>query len=98
MVAKDGPLLTETIMTREEFYIKYGEVKVKFYSYYKYTFNYKADLPNGAVLFCSFGGDIDSIYKQEVFPDKLVSVNILAPYEGKIIKDDCTIESFDDTE
>jgi len=33
-------------ITKEEFMNKYGNIKVKFNTYYKYTFNYKAELDN----------------------------------------------------
>lgn len=45
-------------MTKQDFYEKYGSIKVKFSSYYKYTFTYVADLPDGKWLTCSYGGGI----------------------------------------
>lgn len=37
-------------LTRDEFYSKYGEVKVVFTSYHKFTFNYGAALPDNRRL------------------------------------------------
>lgn len=71
-------------MTREEFYEKYGDVKVKFSSYYKYTFTYAATLPDGRRLTCDYGGNSDDIYRHEVAPEAEETVSELQPYAGVV--------------
>ena len=71
-------------MTREEFYEKYGGVKVKFSSYDKYTFTYTGTLPDGNVLTCGCGGDCDDIYRHDVSADWEETVSGLEPYTGSV--------------
>ncbi len=71
-------------MTRKEFYEKYGDVKVKFKSYYKYTFTYTAQLPNGNQLICTYGDNAGDIYRHNVTADGEVSINTLYPYAGYV--------------
>jgi len=56
-------------MTRKEFYEKYGDVKVKFSSYYKYTFTYTGTLPDGGRISVDYGANADDIYRFEVGAD-----------------------------
>lgn len=83
-------------MTRQEFYEKYGGVKVKFSSYYKYKFIYAVTLPDGKRLTCGYGGDSDQIYRHEVDVDKEETVSSLQPDEGAVFQDDKKIEGFYD--
>jgi hypothetical protein len=83
-------------MTRQEFYDKYGDVKVKFTNYFKYTFTYSALLPDGKLLTVGYGGDSADIYRHEVGADNEESVITLQPYKGSIYKDDKEIEGFYD--
>ena len=83
-------------MTRDEFYKKYGSVKVKFSSYFEYTFTYTADLPDGKRLFCGYGGNSDDIYRHEVNADGEETVSGLQPYEGSIYENDKYVEGFYD--
>jgi hypothetical protein len=83
-------------MTRQEFYEKYGSVKVKFSSYYKYKFNYVATLPDGKVLTCGYGGNSDEVYRHEVDVDSEETVSSLQPYEGTIYQDGKEVEWFYD--
>lgn len=83
-------------MTRQEFYEKYGDVKVKFSSYYKYTFTYKATLPDGKLLTCGYGGNSDDIYRHEVGADCEESVISLQPHEGSVYQDGKEVDSFYD--
>jgi hypothetical protein len=39
-------------MTKEEFIDKYGDVKVKFSSHYKYEFTYSGTTSEGNVIIC----------------------------------------------
>ena len=83
-------------MTREEFYAKYGDVKVKFRSYYKFTFTYSAELPDGTRLTCGYGGNSEEIYRHEVEVDKEETVSSLQPYTGEVRKDGVELEGFYD--
>lgn len=71
-------------MTRQEFIEKYGDVKVKFSSYYKYTFTYTGTLPDGSTISIGYGGSADHIYRYEVGPDKEESVRFVYPYTGAV--------------
>jgi len=71
-------------MTREEFYEKYGDVEVKFDSYYKYTFSYRGITPDGNVITCEYGGNIDDIYRHDVSRDGVETVRNLYPYAGNV--------------
>lgn len=83
-------------MTRQEFYEKYGGVKVKFSRYYKYTFIYSAVLPDGRILSCGCGGNSEFIYQHEVGADCEETVSSLQPYEGAIYQDGNEVEGFYD--
>lgn len=83
-------------MTRDEFYEKYGEVLVTFSSYYKYTFTYRAKLPDGQTLTVGYGGQADEIYRFEVVPNVPVKVADLYPYCGSVYNNCKEIEAFYD--
>lgn len=69
-----------------KFLEKYGKVVVKFSSYYKYVFNYKATLPNGDIIFAQVGGDVNSIYKNEVCNDDETSIEDLYAFAAEVRK------------
>lgn len=69
-------------MTRKEFYEKYGEVKVKFSDYYKYTFTYTGELPDGGRISVGYGGNADQIYRHEVSADCEETMGSIGPYCG----------------
>jgi hypothetical protein len=83
-------------MTREEFYKKYGDVAVSFESYYKYTFSYRASLPDGSALSVGCGGNSDEIYRLEVSKDQQLKVGELQPYTGAVYLNGVEIDSFYD--
>lgn len=83
-------------MTREEFHEKYGEVKMKFESYYKYTFTFQSTMPDGKIISCCVGGDGDGIYRFEVAADREETINELSPYSGEVIENGKIIEGFYD--
>lgn len=68
-------------MTREEFYEKYKDVKFKFSSYYKYTFNFVGEHEGKSVM-VGVGGGSGEIYRFEVAADCLESIESLQPFEG----------------
>jgi hypothetical protein len=69
-------------MTREEFYEKYSDVKVKFSTYYKYTFNYVGELPDGGKISVEYGGNSDDIYSYDVSADYEETVDSICPHCG----------------
>ncbi len=71
-------------MTREEFYEKYGDVVVKFISYYKYTFTYGASFADGKRLLCHYGGNSDEIYRFEMVDGEEILLKNLEPYSGEV--------------
>lgn len=44
----------------------YGDLPLKFSSYYKYSFTYEANAPDGTTVWASYGGCADDIYRHEV--------------------------------
>lgn len=62
-------------MAYEEFIDKYGDEKVLFSSYYKYTFNFRS--VNG--LLVSIGGCSDEIYRASIEAGVEYSVRALNP-------------------
>ena len=82
-------------MNKKEFIEKYGDVTVKFSSYYKYTFTYSAEIEEGT-LYADYGGNADEIYKLEVANDETLKLRDLYPYSARIYKDKKEICSFYD--
>ncbi len=56
-------------MKKEQILEKYGNVKLKFDSYYKYTFTFVGVADDGAQVSTSIGGDAEDIYRMEVSAD-----------------------------
>lgn len=83
-------------LTRKEFMDKYGEVEVRFRSYYKFTFYFNAELEDGATLSVGVGGSADEIYREEVAADTAGKVAGLFPYCGSVYKDGERVEGFYD--
>ncbi len=86
-------------MTREEFYEKYGNYVVTFSSYYKYTFNYSANIADDKKIMVSYGGNAEQIYRYYVNPTSRDTVRNIEPYFGVVTdKDGKEIDSFYDYE
>ncbi len=83
-------------MTRDEFLDKYGDVVVTFSSYYKYTFTFSAELPDGSTLSVGYGGNHDEIYRYELVNNEQTTVGKLWPYQGSVYKDGNLVEGFYD--
>lgn len=83
-------------MTRDEFFAKYGDVKVKFSSYYKYAFTYMATLPGDKTLTCGVGGNADDIYRHEVSATAEETVNSLDLFYGAVHDSGEMVEGFYD--
>jgi hypothetical protein len=83
-------------MTRNEFIEKYGDVKVAFAHYWKYTFTYTAILPTGEKLTVSYGGNGDDIYRHAVTAGAEETVRGLYPHEGAVFQGNTQVEGFCD--
>lgn len=71
-------------LTREEFYEKYGDEKVMFNDYFKCVFSFYAQLPDGRILNCQVGGNLESIYEFHVDRQMRVRLRDLEPFAGSI--------------
>ena len=83
-------------MTREEFYDKYGDVVVRFSSYYKFVFTYKGTLEDGSTISVGYGGDSDEIYRFELTNNEESTVERVQPFCGSVFKDGKEVEGFYD--
>ena len=66
---------------------KYRDIKLKFSSYYKYSFNFIGKTDDGEEIFASVGGTADEIYKLNVDVNKEETINSLWPYHIIVSKD-----------
>jgi hypothetical protein len=57
-------------MNKEQILEKYGNVKLKFNSYWKYTFTFVGVADDGTQVSTSIGGDIGDIYRMDVSVDR----------------------------
>ena len=64
---------TPSAMTKEQVLEQFGDVVMKFTSYYKYTFSFEAE-QDGLVFLGWFGGDADDIYRYEITVDSVMLV------------------------
>lgn len=80
-------------MTREEFIAKYGDVKVTFDRYYKYTFSFSGTCDNGNDIFVDVGGGSEDIYRLDVNTNEAAIKNLDIVY-GHVSKDGVELESF----
>jgi len=53
-------------MNLQEALVKYGDSKVRFTGYYKYSFTFKGTTPNGHNIEVWAGGNPDDIYRFDV--------------------------------
>ena len=83
-------------MTREEFMEKYGNAKVKFSSYYKFSFVFSGELPDGKRISVIVGGNADDIYRMEVDVNAEETVAPLYPHSGDVWDKGVAVESFYD--
>lgn len=83
-------------ISKEEFIKKHGDVIVQFSSYFKYSFTYVGELPNGDQITVLTGGDADEIYRLEVENNETETVASLDPMSAGIYRDGTEIEGFYD--
>ena len=80
-------------MTREEFIAKYGDVKVTFDCYYKYTFSFSGTCDNGHLVLVDVGGDSSDIYNIGVNSDPIAIKN-LGIASGEVKNNGNIVDSF----
>lgn len=83
-------------MSKEDFLEKYGNVSVKFSSYYNYTFTYSGPLPGGREIAIRVGGHEADISRLYVVSWQEHSVAELEPYAGLVFDVEKELDSFDD--
>ena len=83
-------------MTREEFIAKYGDVKVTFDCYSKYTFSFSGTCDNGYDIFVDVGGDSDNIYELEVHTKEVAIKNLDIVY-GLVSRGGVILESMENS-
>ena len=81
-------------LSKAEFIERYGSVMVRFHSYYKYSFTFKAALDDGAELRVEVGGISDDIYRMEVVADYPEAVKDLDPNSGSVYVGSDQVVSF----
>ena len=73
-------------MTQNEFMEQYGNVVVKFASYYKFTFKFTGLLENGDSISVSIGGDASDIYRMPVDVDEMTIASLPdVPFAGRVL-------------
>lgn len=83
-------------MKLEQIKEKYGNVKLKFNGYYKYTFSFTGKTEDGEEVYASVGGIADDIYKLEVIAEKEETINSLCPNYITVSKNGKTIVDWND--
>jgi hypothetical protein len=61
-------------MNKEQILDLYGDLPLKFSSYYKYSFSYSAVAPDGVRVHASYGGTSEGIYRYSVTPEKAITL------------------------
>jgi hypothetical protein len=74
-------------MNLEQIKEKYGNVKLKFNGYYKYSFSFTGETEDGEQIYASIGGNADEIYNLDVNAEKEESINSLCPNYISVSKD-----------
>ena len=75
-------------ITRKEFNELYGDVEVKFNSYYKYTFEFRGQTDDFKTVSISFGGGADDIYKEQIEAGEKVKVKDIEGMYATVYEDD----------
>lgn len=74
-------------MNLEQIKEQYGSVKLKFNSYYKYSFSFKGKTEDGEEVYVSVGGSADDIYRLEVSVEEEETIDSLCPNYIEVTKD-----------
>jgi len=73
-------------MTKEDILKKYGNVELKFRHYYKYTFMFKGETPEGEVVYANVGGAADEIYRLDLDYNETGTISNLEPCTISVMK------------
>ena len=84
-----------TNLNEKEFLELYGEAKVVFTSYYKYSFSFIGEF-NGKSIYVSVGGNADDIYRFDVDAGKEYAVKQLGISYAEVKEGETTIAEFTD--
>jgi hypothetical protein len=68
------------MLTKEQVIEKYGDIELPFSRYYKYSFSYATTLDDGTVIYGSYGGCSDDIYRHQVLKDDVIIVKYFEDY------------------
>lgn len=82
-------------LNEKEFLELYGEAKVVFTSYYKYSFSFRGEF-NGKSIYVSVGGNADDIYRFDVDAGKEYAVKQLCISHAEVREGETTIAEFTD--
>ncbi|MEY3531856.1 MAG: Synechococcus phage [Actinomycetota bacterium] len=82
-------------LNEKEFLEIYGEAKVVFTSYYKYSFSFRGEF-NGKSIYVSVGGNADDIYRFDVDAGKEYAVKQLGISYAEVKEGETTIAEFTD--
>jgi hypothetical protein len=82
-------------MSKTEFLELYGEAKVSFSFYYKYTFSFKGEF-DGKSIYASVGGIADDIYKLNIIGGQEYLLKDLDFNYAEVTKCGITIAEFND--
>jgi len=74
------------MLSKEEVYEKFMDVPLTFTSYYKFTFNFSADV-DGYHIDVNVGGNADDIYRYDVSPESKLYLAQDQHYGLSITKD-----------
>jgi hypothetical protein len=80
-------------LNEKEFLEIYGEAKVVFTSYYKYSFSFRGEF-NGKSIYVSVGGNADDIYRIDIDADKEYAVKQLGISYAEVKEGETTIAEF----
>lgn len=87
--------MSNTSLNEKEFLEMYGEAKVVFTSYYKYSFSFRGEF-NGKSIYASVGGNADDVYRFDVRAGKEVAVKDLGMNYAEVKEGETTIAEFID--
>jgi len=82
-------------LNEKEFLEMYGEAKVVFTSYYKYSFSFRGEF-NGKSIYVSVGGNAEDIYRFNVDAEVEYAVKDLGMSYAEVKEGETTIAEFTD--
>jgi hypothetical protein len=71
-------------ITKSDFIQRYGHIKVKFSSYYKYEFTFAGITDDGNMIEVHCGGNANDIYQMDVVSNHKEHIQDLNPYQGYV--------------